>query len=69
MQVRWTEWPRGGEVPRTAEEIRAIFDFVAPKLRFGPTTMEAMAADPNSTLIDVTGLVENPFTSGVAGAR
>jgi hypothetical protein len=68
QQVRWAEWPRGAEVPRSAEEVRAIFDFLAPKLRFGPTAMEAMASDPNSTIIDVTGIMENPFTSGGAGA-
>lgn len=51
------------QVPRSADEVRAIFDFLAPKLRLAPSALETMAADPDSTLIDVTGKMENPFLS------
>jgi predicted esterase len=62
VQVEWAEFARGAEPPKDEREMRRIFEFLAPKLQL-PSRLDEMAKEPDTTLIDVTGIVPNPTDS------
>lgn len=54
VQIKFAQFPRGSELPRSECEMRCIFEFLSPLLNM-PSRLDDLAQEPGSTLIDVTG--------------